>query len=162
MAIIHQFLSLRMFKKFDSCKHCSCADQAWLVLRLVLAAVLVMHGYQKLFGGMPMFVGFLDKLQFPMPEVLAWIVALLEFVGGIAIAAGVYTRYVAAAVAVQFAVILLVVKKLAFPSSDTDLLVFGIAMALAMVGAGSLSCDAKFMKGGSKESPTPAAGGSSM
>ena len=121
-------------------------DYAWLAIRLALALVLVMHGWQKLAGGMDGFIAMLDKLSFPMPVVLAWLVALLEFFGGIAIAIGLCTRDVAAMVTIQFAIILIFVKKFAFPMSDTDILVFGAALALALVGAGGMSVDAKMKR----------------
>ncbi len=134
-----------------NCKHCECGDQAWLALRIALAIVLVMHGYDKLFGatGIDGFTGFLTTLGFPAPVLFAWIASLLEFFGGIAIAIGLFTHYVAGLVAIQFAIILLFVKKLAFPASDLDLMIFAVALALALVGSGALSCDAKFMKKGS-------------
>lgn len=138
-----------MFNK--NCKHCACGDQAWFAIRIALAIVLVLHGYDKLFGatGIDGFTGFLTSQGFPAAAFFAWVVALLEFFGGIAIGIGLWTRYVGALVAIEFAVILLFVKKLAFPLSDTDLLAFGIAIALILVGSGGWSCDAKMMKKGS-------------
>ena len=138
-----------MFNK--DCKHCACNDQAMLALRIVLAIVLVMHGYDKLFGatGIDGFTGFLTTLGFPAAAFFAWVASLLEFFGGIAIAVGLWTRYVSGLVAIQFAIILLFVKKLAFPASDLDLVIFGAALALALVGSGAWSCDAKMMKKGS-------------
>ena len=121
-------------------------DYAWLAIRIALAVVLVLHGYQKLAGGMEMFTGMLDKLGFPLPALMAWIVALLEFFGGLAIAIGLWTRDVAALVTIQFVVILLFVKKFAFPASDVDLIIFAAALALTLVGAGSMSVDAKMKK----------------
>jgi len=121
-------------------------DYAWLAIRIALAVVLVLHGYQKLAGGMEMFTGMLTKLGFPAPVLMAWIVALLEFVGGLAIAIGLWTRDVAALVTIQFVVILLFVKKFAFPASDVDLIIFAVALALTLVGAGSMSVDAKMKK----------------
>ncbi|MEN9558453.1 MAG: hypothetical protein RL141_822 [Candidatus Parcubacteria bacterium] len=114
-------------------------------LRLVAAVVLVLHGYPKLFGGIDGFSGMLQMMNFPLPMLMAYIVALLEFVGGLMLLAGLFTRYVAALVAVQFVVILIFVKKFAFPQSDTDLLILGIAIALACMGAGAWSADAKFL-----------------
>lgn len=132
--------SLFLSFMFDKSKS---SDQAWLVIRIVLAVVLVIHGYGKVFGGVPMFTGMLTKMGVPMPGLMAWVVALLELVGGLMIALGLYTRYVAGLLIVQFAVILVIVKKFGFPASDTDLLIFGSSIALALVGAGALSLDAK-------------------
>ena len=129
---------------FNSLTPAMCKTKSLLILRIVLAVVLVMHGYPKLFGGIEMFTGMLQSLQFPLPVVFAWVVALLEFVGGLALLAGLFTRYVASLVAVQFIVILIFVKKFAFPASDLDLLILGVALALALMGAGAWSLDAAF------------------
>jgi len=123
-----------------------CQAKSLFVLRLVLAIVLVMHGYPKLFGGVDMFAGMLTNLNFPLPVLMAWVVALLEFVGGLALLVGLFTRYVASLVAIQFVIILLFVKKFAFPASDVDLLILGIAVALALLGAGAWSVDASYME----------------
>jgi putative oxidoreductase len=135
-----------MKKMFVNCSAEKCADYAWLTIRVALAVVLVMHGYQKLNGGMDMFTGMLTKMSFPAPVLMAWIVALLEFFGGIALAVGLCTRDFAALVTIQFAVILLFVKKLGFPASDVDLVIFACALALALVGPGKFSLDAKMKK----------------
>ena len=135
-----------MNKCLANCSTQKMTDYAWLAIRIALAVVLVLHGYQKLAGGMEMFTGMLTKLGFPAPVLMAWIVALLEFVGGLAIAIGLWTRDVAALVTIQFVVILLFVKKFAFPASDVDLIIFAVALALTLVGAGSMSVDAKMKK----------------
>jgi putative oxidoreductase len=133
-------------KLFSSVSHEKLADYAWLFIRLALAIVLVMHGFQKLNGGIPMFAGFVGKLGFPQPMAWAWFIALLEFVGGLAIALGLWTRDLAAILAIQFLIIIVAVKKVAFPAADTDLLVFGAVIALMLNGAGRLSLDAKMKK----------------
>jgi putative oxidoreductase len=120
--------------------------KALFILRLVLAIVLVMHGYPKLFGGVDMFSGMLQMMGFPLPTLMATIVALLEFVGGLMILFGLFTRHVSALVAAQFVVILLFVKKFAFPASDLDLVILGVALALALLGAGAWSVDARFIE----------------
>lgn len=142
-----------MNKCLANCSTQKMTDYAWLAIRIALAVVLVLHGYQKLAGGMEMFTGMLDKLGFPLPALMAWIVALLEFFGGLAIAIGLWTRDVAALVAIQFAVILLFVKNVfvfgsanGFPGADIDLVIFGAAIALALAGAGRISLDAKLKK----------------
>lgn len=55
------------------------------------------HGYGKLFGGDGFgpsegFVSGVEELGFPAPLVFAWMAALSEFLGGLALAAGLFTR----------------------------------------------------------------------
>lgn len=72
----------------------------WLMVRVTVGLFLVPHGYMKLFGGqLDGLIGFLGQLGFPAAAFLGWLVALLEFFGGIMLAAGFLTRPVAALVA---------------------------------------------------------------
>lgn len=130
----------------ECCEQCSTFNTPALLLRLAAALVLVLHGYGKLFGGIPAFTGMLTGLGFPLPDLLAWVVAILEFFGGIALALGLFTRNIAWLLVVQFAIILLFVKKFAFPASDTDVLILATALALALAGPGMWSLDAKLFK----------------
>jgi putative oxidoreductase len=131
----------------ESCTNTS-HDWALVALRVGLGVVLVIHGYAKLFGtgGVEGFSGMLENLRFPAPLFFAYVVSLLEFVGGIMLIIGLWTKVVASLVLVQFLVILLYVKKLAFPQSDSDLLIFAMALSLVLTGAGMYSVDGKLCK----------------
>jgi putative oxidoreductase len=77
-------------------------DYASLILRVGLGAILIPHGMQKLFGmfagpGMNNFIALLGKLGYPMPGFWGWAIALTEFVGGILLVLGLFTRPVALA-----------------------------------------------------------------
>lgn len=79
------------------------ADLAWLLLRVAVGASLIPHGMQKLFmafngPGMDKFAAGLAGRGYPAPTLMAWLVALTEFVGGALLAAGLLTRPAAAAV----------------------------------------------------------------
>lgn len=58
------------------------------VLRVVLGVIFVAHGWPKLTGGMEMTAGFFGELGIPAPTLVAWAVALLETVGGLALIVG--------------------------------------------------------------------------
>ncbi len=120
-------------------------DLAPLILRLTLSIILIRHGWPKLFGpnpGLKGFAGWLGSVGFPLPMFWAVIVALLEVVGGAALILGLLTQWVALLVAIQFAVIMLAVKiKKPFSESEIDLLVFAAALALVILGGGSISLD---------------------
>lgn len=71
-------------------------DVGLLLLRIVLGITFIGHGAQKLFGmfdgpGIAGVTGFFGSLGVPMPGVMAWVVALFEFLGGIFILIGFLT-----------------------------------------------------------------------
>lgn len=72
-------------------------DAGLLALRLMLAAVFLFHGAQKVFGafggpGIDGFAGFLGTLGVPFAYPNAWAAALSELLGGVALATGWYFR----------------------------------------------------------------------
>jgi len=71
---------------------------ASMPLRLAIGFGFVFHGYPKLFSGdgHSMFVGMLEGLSVPAPAILAWLVAALEFFGGIALIVGVFVTITSA------------------------------------------------------------------
>lgn len=72
---------------------------SWLLIRVAAGAMLIPHGYAKLFGGqVDGLIGFLGQLGFVAPAFWGWLVALLEFFGGIMLVAGFLTRPIAAMV----------------------------------------------------------------
>lgn len=128
--------------KWLTCNNGKCSDTAWrdaglLVLRLALAVVFILHGYDKLFGATTItgFAGFLTKLSVPLPEVFAWIVSIVEFVGGIAVLLGVFVRPAAALIAINMAFAFMLTKG-SLPKGDLDFALFAIALALALSGGG--------------------------
>ena len=62
-----------------------------LPLRLVLGFGFIYHGFPKLssMAGHDRFASMLQELAFPYPDALAWIVAIIEVVGGLALILGV-------------------------------------------------------------------------
>jgi putative oxidoreductase len=116
-----------------------------LFLRLALGVVMVVHGADKV-GGVAGFAGFLDSMGIPVAIVFAWIVTVVELVGGLLILAGVFTRYVALLFAVDMAVATVLVHlPNGFSASDggyeLTLVLFLVAIALALQGAGPLSLE---------------------
>src|SRR5262249_38757816 len=75
--------------------------------RFAAGAIVVYHGYMKLFGGMiaPVAQNVLTPLGFPMPTAWAWFLGLLEFFGGIALALGLFTRPIALMFTIRMAVV---------------------------------------------------------
>jgi putative oxidoreductase len=73
-----------------------------LVLRLVLGAIMIFHGYHKVFGGFHHHMDFVGSLG--LPRWLAYFSAGTEFFGGIAIVLGVFTRFFALAFVIEMGV----------------------------------------------------------
>lgn len=67
---------------------------ALLPLRLVIGFGFMAHGYAKLSRGPEGFAKILGTLGVPAPELTAWITALVEFFGGLAIMAGAFVSIV--------------------------------------------------------------------
>ena len=124
-------------------------DKGLLIIRLAAGIIFLMHGYGKLTGNpsIEMFTGMLGGMGIPMPMFFAWVVALVEFLGGIALILGLFTRPAGALLAIDMLVALTMAKKLKFPGADIDLALLSISIALAMTGPGMFSVAAKMMKG---------------
>ncbi len=75
---------------------------AILVLRLVLGAIMIAHGYKKVFGGFHGHQQFVGSLG--IPAWMAYLSTATEFFGGIGIVLGVFTRFFALAFIIEMAV----------------------------------------------------------
>src|SRR5436853_7190359 len=80
-----------------------------LALRLLVGALFVTHGYQKVLGGVhdPSMAGFARAVQaigFHPGVFWAWTVALVEFVGGICLCLGLFTRLAAGLIVIEMVV----------------------------------------------------------
>lgn len=75
---------------------------AQLVLRLVLGAIMIAHGYSKVFHGFHHHMEFVHSLG--LPSWLAYCSAGTEFFGGIGIVLGVLTRFFSLAFLIEMSV----------------------------------------------------------
>lgn len=124
------------------------ARLAWAlaVLRVIVGIIFVAHGGQKLFQwGLGGVIGGFQGMGIPLPVVTAPAVSFLEFFGGFALVAGLLTRPVAAGLAVvMLGATLLVHLSAGFFAPDGvefTLMLFGVSLALALLGAGAYSVD---------------------
>jgi putative oxidoreductase len=123
-------------------------DFAILALRLAVGVVLAYHGWLKI-PDVSGFAGFVDSLGVPAPELMAYVVTYLEFLGGIALILGLGTRYVAALFVIEMAFTIMLVKvdvgliaPEGGPGAELDILILAIALSLVLTGAGRWSVDA--------------------
>jgi putative oxidoreductase len=80
------------------------------LLRITAGAFLLAHGWLKVMAGAPALVPFLTRLGFEPAIFWAWVMVLIETVGAICIILGLFTRPVAAALVIYFAIITFMVN----------------------------------------------------
>jgi putative oxidoreductase len=115
-----------------------------LVLRMTLGVILVAHGSHKVYGHMQEYAGYIHSLG--MPAWLGYVSAVVEFVGGILLIAGLLTRCSAFAVFIDMSVAIAKVHwkhgLLGAGGMEFPLSLAAIAFALIFVGGGAISIDA--------------------
>jgi putative oxidoreductase len=123
---------------------------ALAVLRIVVGAILVMHGKGKVFGGMGAHEHMVASIG--LPAWMAYLSAGTEFVGGILLIAGLLTRVVGLAVTIEMLVAIFRVHRshgLIGPGGyEFPLTICAVAFALIFFGAGPISLD--WLIGGAK------------
>ncbi|MFH1770264.1 MAG: DoxX family protein [archaeon] len=118
-------------------------EWATIPLRIILAFLLIMPGYNKL-ANLAGTAGFFEGLGVPIAIVFALLVGLIEFVGGIMVLIGLFTRYVVAlqAVVMVFAILLAHLSG----GYEKAALVLLLTVSLMFSGAGQLSVDKNLLK----------------
>ncbi|MFZ3213180.1 MAG: DoxX family protein [Terriglobales bacterium] len=126
---------------------------AVLALRLALGAIMIAHGAQKLFGSMPRFMGMLNSMG--IPGWMGYLTVAAEFGGGILLVVGLLTRLAALSIVIDMAV---AIDKVHLRNGlvsgggkvgyEFPLACAAIAFALIFLGAGPISLDGAFFRGG--------------
>lgn len=107
-----------------------------LVLRVTLGSVFLVHGIQKL-SNMEGTIGYFGMLGFS--AFMAWVVALVETIGGVAVILGIGTRVVASLLAIIMLVVIIYVKKGDFKKEELDIVLLGLSLGVGLIGCGSWS-----------------------
>jgi len=66
------------------------------MIRFVAGAMMIPHGYRKVFGGIEGTANFFASAGLEPALILAWYVGLVELIGGICVALGFLTRFMSA------------------------------------------------------------------
>lgn len=109
-----------------------------LLLRIALGVVFLVHGFGKL-TDIQSTIGFFGKIGIPLSGFFTWVVALVEFLGGILVLTGLYTRIAAGLIAVVMIVAMLTVKfAQGFVGGwEFDFTLFMVAVSLILIGDGT-------------------------
>ena len=128
---------------------------ALLVMRLALGAVIVVHGYHKVFGGLHHHADLVASLG--LPRWAAYVSAFAEFFGGILILIGLFTRIASFAICIDLSV---AIAKVHFHNGLTGtngyefpLALAALAFALVFLGGGPIAFDHVRSPGGGGSRP---------
>jgi putative oxidoreductase len=112
-------------------------DLGLFLLRVAAAVVFMYHGWLKL-DDMAATEGFFSSLGIPAAGFMAWVIAILEFVGGIALLLGVQTRSFAFLLGVNMIVALLVAHfGMSYQAAELPIVLLGAMFVLWTQGAGN-------------------------
>ncbi len=119
------------------------SDFAILLLRVGVGVIFILAGWGKLTGieGTQQFFG---NIGIPLPVVMAWVVAFVEFVGGIMVLFGAYAKIPYLLLAITMAVALFTTKLGGeFSAARLDIMLLLTSLALFFLGSGAYSVDNK-------------------
>ena len=123
---------------------------ALLVMRLTAGIIMVVHGYHKVFGGLHHHAQMVAGLG--LPAWLGYVSAFTEFLGGLLVLAGFFTRVAAFAICINLAVAIWKIHwhngLTADHGYEFPLALATLAFALIFFGAGPISLDHVLRGGG--------------
>jgi putative oxidoreductase len=136
-------LLLPQLKPFYECA----APWSWALVRFAVGLNLLVHGWGKVSRGPEAFVKAFGDLGFHPAIAWVWGGLLIEFVGGIALIVGLFTRFWAAAAAIEHAIISYLYLNNGFSwlarGYEYTLMWGLICLAIALRGGGPYSLDRK-------------------
>jgi putative oxidoreductase len=116
---------------------------ALFVMRLVLGAIIIDHGYHKVFGGLQHHVQLVTSLG--LPAWSAYLSAFTEFFGGLLVLLGLFTRVAAFAICINLSV---AIARVHFHNGlmgnggyEFPLALAALAFALIFLGGGPIAFD---------------------
>lgn len=118
-------------------------DIAFLLLRIGVGIIFIVAGWGKL-TGIEGVQGFFGDLGIPLAGLMAWVVGIVEFVGGIMVLLGAYARIPYLLLATIMAVALFTTKLGGeFSAARLDMMLLLTNLALFFAGSGKYSVDGK-------------------
>jgi len=127
---------------------------ALLLMRLALGAIMVAHGYHKVFGGLHHHAQMVASLG--LPAWLGYVSAFTEFFGGLLILVGLFTRVAALGVCLDLFVAIWkvhlhngLIGSPDRPGYEFALAAFALAFAIIFFGGGPIAID-HILRGGGR------------
>ena len=127
---------------------------ALLLMRLALGAIMVVHGYHNVFGGLHHHAQMVGGLG--LPAWLGYVSSFTEFLGGLLILVGLFTRAAAFAVCIDLVVAIWkvhlhngLIGSPDRPGYEFPLAAATLAFALIFFGGGPIAIDHVLRGGGS-------------
>lgn len=123
-------------------------DLALLLLRIGVGLIFIVAGWGKITGieGTQQFFG---NIGIPMAGIMAWVVAIVELVGGLMVLIG-YRIQIPALMLATVMLVAILTTKLGndnmFRSMRLDLILLLVNLSLAILGSGKYSLDDKLNK----------------
>lgn len=126
--------------------YASFRDIAYTLVRVIIGYILLMHGWGKFNSGLGSVVGLMDKIGLSPGIFFGGAAMFLETVGALCVAIGLFTRFFAAALAIEMGIAFLVVhlpKGFAANQGGFEyVLLLGVVLfAIAVRGGGPYSVD---------------------
>ncbi len=113
-----------------------------VIARVSLGALLIHHGSNKVFGGVSGLAGHLASLGWPMATVQAYLASYTEFLGGVCLVVGLFTRLSAVFNVGLFAVIVFVFHGAdTFSDKEPGLMFLVLSVIVLLLGPGRVSVD---------------------
>ena len=127
----------------------SYGNGAMLLMRIWLGIAMVIHGYKSVIGGeMAGFIEYIESFGMPAPEIMAWLAKGSEFVGGIFLIFGLFSKVSALFIFITMLVATLLVHKGILIGSPGELTwcYLLISLTIMIQGAGKISLDYLIVK----------------
>jgi uncharacterized membrane protein YphA (DoxX/SURF4 family) len=130
-------------------------DAALLITRIIIGVIFVAHGINKFQIGINTVSGFFASLGIPASTFFAWLIPLLEIIGGLALILGLFSRIFALVLSIIMLVALVKVKfsigLIAPPAQpgvgmELDLALLAGLLSIFLQGSGKFSIDLKIFK----------------
>jgi uncharacterized membrane protein YphA (DoxX/SURF4 family) len=108
-----------------------------LILRLTLGGIFMYHGFHKLIDMNGTIVSF---AALGIPAILAWIVAIIQGIGGLLVVIGIRVRTIAILLAgIMLYTILFIKNGKGFSAMELNVVLFGLSLGVATLGCGKYS-----------------------
>lgn len=123
------------------------SDLGLLLLRIGIGVIFIVAGWGKL-TGIEGVQGFFGNLGIPLPALMAWVVAIVEFVGGIMVLLGAYARIPYLLLAIIMVVAIFTAKlDGGFSGARLEIMLILSNLALYLIGSGKYSVDHNLSSG---------------